>query len=342
MGSNRSVHGLPIRACDVLTSAVNSPQISVVLCTFNRAASLGKTLLSFTELVLPPGVSWELIIVDNHSTDNTRAIVEEFARTSPFAVRYVFEERQGLSWARNAGITAAKGDIVAFTDDDVIVDPEWLANVKRGFDEYHCAALAGRVIPDWLQPKPDWLEMQDQQAVVHFDLGDEWKEIEIPPLGANFSFRKKVFSTYGKFRTDLGLSGGQRGITCEDTEFGKRLILGGEKVVYSPNAIVHHPVYPHRTTKDFLRTWYYNDGRSAIRAFGWSNGTTCFLGVPRWMYWGVVRNLSSWMLTLNSKRRFQRKLSTYRAMGRIVEARRVARAGQHNLHEPVRKTRKAA
>jgi glucosyl-dolichyl phosphate glucuronosyltransferase len=320
---------------------MDAPQISIVLCTYNRAASLSKTLSSFENLVTPAGLSWELIIVDNHSNDGTHALVEEFAQRVPFTVRYLFEERQGLSWARNAGIAQAKSDIVAFTDDDVILHREWLVNVNRGFEEFDCAALAGRVIPDWIQPKPDWLEMKDQQAVVNFDLGDEWKEIKIPPLGANFAFRKRVFSTYGMFRTDLGLSGGQRGITCEDTEFGKRLILGGEKIVYSPAAIVYHPVYPHRTTKDFFKTWYYNDGRSAIRAFGWSSATACFLGVPRWMYWGVVTNLASWFVTLNSQRRFQHKLSAYRAIGRIVEASRVARAGEQKAEKPVCKTQNA-
>jgi glucosyl-dolichyl phosphate glucuronosyltransferase len=315
-----------------------STDISVLICTHNRATTLERTLSSFTDLVIPDDLSWDLTVVDNCSKDNTHQVIQDFARTVSFSVAYLFEGALGKSNALNTGVLAAKGDIVAFTDDDVILHPEWLASLKRGFEEFECAAIAGRVIPVWNQPKPDWLEMRDQQAIVNLDFGDEWKEIQRSPLGANSAFRKTVFSTYGLFRTDLGPSGERRGITCEDTEFGRRLLRAGEKIVYSPSAIVYHPVAPHRPTKPFFKIWYYNDGRSSVRANLWPESETYYFGIPRWMYRGIVRSFVSWIFSIDSTRRFQHKLSTYRALGRIVEARRLASAGRPDLETSFPKT----
>ena len=239
--------------------------ISVLLCTYNRGASLRTTLESFSRLTLPSGLDWELVVVDNNSKDNTPDAIRDFAKTARFSVRYIFEARQGRSAALNAGISAASGKIVAFTDDDVILHPEWLLSLKRAFDEYNCAGVGGRIIPLWHQPQPDWLEMEEQQAIVHYELGDGVKEIKDHlPLGANSAYQKDAFAKYGMFRLDLGVSGENRGITCEDTEFASRLFRAGEKIMYIPGAIIYHPVDPRRSSQDYFCKWYYNDGRSTI------------------------------------------------------------------------------
>lgn len=300
--------------------------ISVVLGTYNRAASLHVTLQSCLGMVCPPGLTWELLVVDNNSTDTTREVVEGFAGTAAFPVRYIFEKRQGRSAALNAGIAEAKGDIVVFTDDDVLLHCDWLANLKRTFDDFDCAAVAGRVVPQWNHPKPDWLVMEDQFAVTRFDLGDEAKEIRIPPLGANSAFRKEMFGKYGLFRFDLGVRGSEHTITCDDTEFGERLIRGGEKIVYCPAAIVYHPVDPRRTTKKFFRSWYYYDGVSMTRTEGLPSEGKFWFGVPRWLVRELLNNFAKWMFTLPGNRRFHRKLQTYRSLGNVVESYRLSHA----------------
>ena len=167
---------------------------------------------------------------------------------------YLFERRQGRSPALNAGIAAAHGKIIAFTDDDVTLHPEWLITLKRTFNAFDCAGVGGRIIPVWQQPKPDWLQMEEQQAIVHYDHGDEPQVLkDHPPLGANCAYRKDVFVKYGGFRLDLGVSGEHPRITCEDTEFATRLFRAGEKIVYTPLAIVYHPVDPTRATKPYFR-----------------------------------------------------------------------------------------
>jgi glycosyltransferase involved in cell wall biosynthesis len=304
--------------------------ISIVLGTYNRAASLRATLETFLGLVCPAGLTWELLVVDNNSADSTREVVEKFARTVAFPVRYVFERRQGRSAALNAGIAEATGEIIVFTDDDVLLDCDWLANLKRTFDDFDCSAVAGRVVPQWNHAKPDWLEMEGQFAVTNFDLGDELKEVKIPPLGANSAFRKDVFGKYGLFRLDLGVRGSEHTITCDDTEFGERLIRGGDKIVYCPTAIVYHPVDPNRTTKKYFLSWYYYNGVSLTRTAGLPSEGIFWFGAPRWLYRELLTNFAKWMLTLPGNRRFHRKLRAYRSVGNIVESYRLSHAEASN------------
>jgi glucosyl-dolichyl phosphate glucuronosyltransferase len=326
-GFNRIYFG-PLLAAGV--DEKKTVDFSVVLCTYNRAASLRRVLESFSQLTLPSDLDWELLVVDNNSNDNTLEVAQNFAKTAKYNVRYVFEGRQGRSAALNAGVAAARGDIIAFTDDDVILHPGWLLSLKRTFDEFDCAAVAGRIIPVWSRPKPDWLEMEQQQAVVNLELGDKPKQVEDdPPLGANSAFRKEMFERYGLFWLDLGVSGENHGITCEDTEFASRLFRAGEKIMYAPTAIVYHPVDPRRSTKAYFLRWYYNAGRSMVRAWPPAENVVCYFGVPRWVFGSLVRNMTKWAFSFIEKKRFHHKLRTYMDVGRITESyrnRRKARA----------------
>src|SRR5579863_4143034 len=181
--------------------------VSVILATYNRTASLQKTLETFSAQVCPPDLTWELLVADNNSRDNTREVVEQFAKNANFPVRYLFEGRQGKSSALNAAIAATAGEIIAFTDDDVLLHPDWLCNLTRTFKRFNCVAVGGRVVALWEHPKPEWLEMERQVAVVSFEFGDDFREIRFPPLGANYAFRRETFAKYGLFRLDLGPSG---------------------------------------------------------------------------------------------------------------------------------------
>jgi glycosyltransferase involved in cell wall biosynthesis len=298
--------------------------ISVILATYNRSESLKTTLETFLRLSGPPELRWELVVVDNNSTDATREGIETFARKAMFPVRYLFERTQGRAAALNAGIGAVNGHVIAFTDDDVLLHPDWLASLKRAFDEHDCVAVAGRVLPLWRHPKPEWLEMADQQAVVNFDLGDELQEIHFAPLGANCAFRRDVFARYGLFRVDLGVRGDKHTITCDDTEFGGRLSGAGEKIIYCPTAIIYHPVDPLRTTRKYFLDWYYYNGVSLTRTAGLPSEGIYYFGVPRWHYRELVSNFTRWMTSFNSHDRFQQKLKTYRSIGTIVESRRLS------------------
>jgi glucosyl-dolichyl phosphate glucuronosyltransferase len=298
--------------------------ISVVLPTYNRPSSLRATLEGFCHLVGLSSYAWELLVVDNNSSDSTREVIQTFSNRARVCVRYIFEKTQGRSAALNAGIANANGEIIVFTDDDVLLDRDWLRNLKQTFERFDCAAVAGRVVPQWSHPKPDWLEMEGQFAVVNFELGDEFKEIKIPPLGANSAFRRDVFKRHGLFRLDLGVSGARHTVTCDDTEFGERLIRAGEKIIYCPTAVIYHPVDPNRTTKKYFLAWYYFNGVSLTRTAGLPAEGVFYFGVPRWLYRELFTNFLKWSCSLNPNRRFHHKLRTCRSAGNIVESYRLS------------------
>jgi len=298
--------------------------VSVILGTYNRAASLRTTLQTFAQLAVPSGLTWELLVVDNNSTDGTRALIERTAKDAKYCIRYIFEKTQGRSAALNSGIAAAQGEIIAFTDDDVLLHHEWISSLKQTFDQFDCAGVAGRIVPLWSHPQPHWLELEGQQAVVNFELGNECRGIRFPPMGANSAFRRLVFARHGVFRLDLGVSGAKHTITCDDTEFGDRLIRAGEKIVYSPKAIVYHPVDPKRATKEYFLSWYYYNGRSLTRSAGLPNEGVFYFGAPRWLYREFLSNSAKWMFCLDGTRRFHHRLRTYRSIGNIVESQRLS------------------
>jgi glucosyl-dolichyl phosphate glucuronosyltransferase len=305
--------------------------ISVVLCTYNRASSIGKSLESLRQMSLPPDLKWELIVVDNNSTDDTRAVVTEFARTSGLKVRYVFEPKQGLCHGRNTGVVSASGEIIAFTDDDVHVAPHWLRELALTFKEFDCIGLGGKSVPAWNGlAKPDWLVTSgpyclSRGPILDFDLGDKAKEIRVAPWGLNMAFRKTAFERFGLFRTDLDVLG-SGGLLGGDTEFGKRLLNLGEKIVYSPKAVVYHPVAQPRITKNYLLLYQHRLGRTAVREEGgWPSEAVLYFGAPRYIYRSVLMNCANWLFAFDKKKRFYYKARVYCLFGYIAEGRKMQR-----------------
>jgi glycosyltransferase involved in cell wall biosynthesis len=300
--------------------------ISVVICTYNRASSLRKTLESLVQMSVPPDLRWELIVVDNNSTDNTRAVVEEFACSSGLNVRYIFEANQGLCYARNTGVANSSGEIIGFTDDDVLVSSEWLGELVRTFREFDCIGVGGKSIPAWNGLlKPDWVITSGPYCLsrgptLDFDLGDEAKEIQVAPWGLNMAFRKTVFERHGLFRTDLDVSG-SGGLLGGDTEFGKRLLDSGEKIAYSPKAVVFHPVARERITKSYFLQYQFRLGRTDIRLEGWPSGAVLYFGIPRYMFRMLIDTCKPWLFTLAAEKRFYAKAQVYHLVGQMMEAR---------------------
>lgn len=306
--------------------------ISVVVCTYSRAESLGRMLDSLRQMRVPPELEWELIVVDNNSTDNTRAVVEEFAQTSSLDVHYVFEPKQGLSNARNTGIANARGEIIAFTDDDVRVSPEWLAEIVRTFKEFDCMGVGGKSIPMWDgAEKPAWLVTTGPYrlpgaVLLDLDLGDDPRPVPFPPFGVNMAFKRSAFERYGLFRTDLGVCGAAR-LGGEDIEFGRRLLGGGEKVIYSPGAVVFHPVDKGRVSKAYFLHWYFNCGTAWVRMEGTPREAVLWFGVPRYMFRGLLENCVKWLAAFDNDRRFFYKMRSYFVLGQIAGCRKLGREG---------------
>jgi len=298
---------------------------SVIICTYNRSHSLLNTLESLEKIAMPENWVWELIIVDNDSSDDTKMVAETFVSGTNLNARYVFEERQGLSSARNRGIKEATGDIVAFSDDDMTFDSHWLFEILAAFEKCPCICVAGKIIPRWPEEKPTWLidEGPSQMPAFdgRFDLGDQILEIDKHPFGGNMAYKKSAFSKYGLFRTDLGRTGNHL-MANEETEFCDRLFAAGEKIVYSPRAVVYHHLEDGQTTKAYWLKRMFNHGRSAIRMKDQSKSGLHRLSVFSLLKqsYRILENVFRWLLTFDHRMRFFHKLRMYRSLGVFTES----------------------
>jgi glycosyltransferase involved in cell wall biosynthesis len=297
-------------------------RITVVLCTFNRARSLARALESVAAQSLPESIGWEILVVDNNSSDETRAVVEDFQRRYPERIRYLFEPQPGLSYARNAGVRDARGDVLAFTDDDVTVDPRWLQNLTAQLHDGEWAGAGGRVLAEWTCPPPRWLRLESpylSAPFVAFDRGPEAGPLNDAPFGANMAFRKAVFERYGGFRTDLGRRPGSM-IGGEEAEFGRRLLDAGQRLHYEPSAVVNHPVEENRMQKKYVLDWSFGDGIGWVRMNGIRPGTRyCVSGIPLYMFRNLARWTLQWVFAVEPSRRFEYKRYVWIKLGEISE-----------------------
>jgi glycosyltransferase involved in cell wall biosynthesis len=249
-------------------SPVGAPQqwdISVVLSTYNRADILPDAL---TALLCQNGdVRFEVIVVDNRSTDHTARVVADLARTPLAAgrLRYTFEPRQGLSYGRNTGIALARGAVIAFTDDDVRVAPDWAQRLKEVFDARpDVDYLGGRVLPRWSVPPPSWLTTAHWSPLALQDYGDHAlissRHRAICLVGANLAFRRTVFERVGLFTPELGRIKDGIGST-EDHDLQLRVWRAGMQGLYHPAIVAVSDIAPDRMVKSYHRRWHRGHGR---------------------------------------------------------------------------------
>jgi glycosyltransferase involved in cell wall biosynthesis len=244
---------------------------------------------------------FELIVVDNNSTDTTREVVERFA-VSDRRVRYLMESRQGLSHARNAGIREARAPLVAFTDDDVRAQPDWVATIVRAFAEHPEAdVVGGRVLPLWPSAPPDWLTIDHWAPLALADYGDSSVAVTaahpICLVGANLSFRRRVFDAVGVFDTDVQRVGDRIG-SLEDHEFLLRLLRTGRQGVYDPRIVVYAEIQPNRLQRAYHRRWHRGHGHfhALLRSAEMEQtklGTV--FGVPAHLYRQALASLVGWV-----------------------------------------------
>ena len=302
--------------------------ITVILCTYNRCDVLEKALESVSTSIVPQGVTWEIIVVDNNSNDHTRNRVEEFCNRYPGRLRYVFEPRAGKSHALNMGIREAQGHILAFMDDDVIVESNWLQNLTNRLFAGEWMGAGGRIVPSQGFVPPVWLSLEGKMGryalapLALFDLGMHEGRLEEPPFGTNMAFRKEAFEKYGGFRTDLGPHPGSE-IRGEDTEFGNRILAAGERLYYEPSAVVHHDVSETRLKRNYFLAWWFDKGRSEIREIGIPSALS-FVGIPLYLLRRLAVWTLRWMVTLDPGKRFSCKLRVWGKIGEITECRRLA------------------
>lgn len=215
----------------VMTTSAAAVDVSVMVCTRNRCEALARLLERLEQLAVPAGVRWELIVVDNGSTDGTAALLGAYCGALP--LRVVREPKRGLSRARNAGLAVATGDILLLTDDDCLPDVHWLATVR---DEFARApgldVLGGRVelYDERDQPTTTRTSRERETITMVFNLDGI--------IGCNMAFRRSVLGVSGPF--DVALGGGTGAGAGEDVDFVYRALRAGLRAEYTPDVLVYH------------------------------------------------------------------------------------------------------
>lgn len=303
--------------------------VTVAICTRNRAASLARTLNSLVAMD-SPNVAWEVLVIDNGSTDDTAGVLARFAGQLP--IRSETEARAGISHARNRAAASARGTYIAWTDDDTLVDREWLATYVRAFARWPEAVLfGGRIEPVLLPP-------QTKLFREHFhllssplgarDLGPQARPLDARavPFGANFAVRTAAQRRFS-FDAGLGKSPFQLRL-AEETAVCEAILRAGFGGWWLPDSRVRHLVPPEQQTLAHIRRYYVAAGETDAYRYG-APGPRVF-GVPRWLWRRWLQRSASYHLT--------RKLAPAsvwlphlillaQAEGAVAYWRRAARAG---------------
>jgi len=251
-------------------------KLTIAIPTHNRAATLRETLASVAALAIPADIDADCIVIDNNSTDDTARTIEASAHDAPLPIRRIFEARLGSSFARNRAVQESSSDFIFFIDDDVIVEPDWAAELLASLRDRNLDAACGMVLPRWSSNPPDWLgpslwvklAVHDQRAIAASP--PEAAEHLVNYFSANVGFRRSAFERFGNFREDLGVVGGNP-ISGEDTELFARIMARGGTLGFAPRAIVHHMIPPERMTRAYLRRKSFAYGVGSAFAGGRSH-----------------------------------------------------------------------
>jgi len=299
------------------------PLISAIVCTHNRAPRLRGALASLAAQSLAPG-AFEIVVVDNASTDATRATVEA-ARAAGAPIRYLHEPRLGVSHARNRGWQEARAPLVAFLDDDALAPPDWLARIVAGFAQLapKPGCLGGPVEPIWEVPRPAWLPDSLLAYLSVLELAQAAGPITRGKFlyGTNASFERAQLAAIGGYSPSLGPIGGwQR--SGEDTFVQKQLRARGLALWYDPELRVRHHVPAERATQRWLLRRLYLEGmsRAGQQILEARTSRARLLGVALRKLGSSPRRLAALALPVTSARRFERRASSWRRIGFLMGA----------------------
>lgn len=259
--------------------------VTVAICTRNRARALERTLRSLTALELPPSLDWEVLVVDNGSSDDTAKFLQKYA--GPLPLRVLFESQIGLSRARNRAIAEARGEYIVWIDDDVIVDTGWLRAYQEAFRAWPEAAFfGGPITPELEGTPPHWLNAalpHVDNAYAARDLGNAPVALtrETLPFGANFVVRA---GEQRRHSFDPALGRRDRALFAgEEWAVLQALLAEGATGRWVPGARLRHVIPAERQSVRYLRGYYFGNGMSLARTRS-AAGEKMLLGRPRWVW----------------------------------------------------------
>jgi glycosyltransferase involved in cell wall biosynthesis len=289
--------------------------VSVVISTYNGAKVLPAALDSLLDQAAGD-CRYEVIVVDNNSTDNTRQVIESYSAGTAMRLRYVFEPRQGVSYGRNAGILNAVAPIIAFTDDDVRVSCDWVRSIKALLDDHpEFDFVGGKVLPEWTAAPPGWLTDANWSPLALVDCGSAPVVVDLDRqlclVTANLGVRRTLLDSVGLFAPELQRVKDSIG-SMEDHELLIRCWRAGKQGLYAPDLIATTVVPPHRMTKEYHRRWHTGHGvfcarmrlledvdrtgHPGIDSSGGRESVRLF-GVPGFVYRHFVGSVKNWMVS---------------------------------------------
>lgn len=296
---------------------------SVIISTRNRAYQLPLLFSALSLMEIPPHLSWELIIIDNGSNDDTSAVISAEIKKNRLPVVLLSEPIPGKSRALNLGITKTNSELIIFTDDDVEPDPLWLKSYIEASHKYpEIDGFAGKVIPRWLGKSPEWLHTKGEFALPRGitntrDFGNKMHILpdDIIPGGVNTALRRCVLSKTGAFRVELGP--GTLVPFAEDTEYMWRYKARGGKFLYVPKALLYHCNIPERMTKSYVNNWMFEVARCQVLAFETSVKYKTISGIPTYLIRQCIERFITWIFEPRSNQRLQKKMKLFHTFGKI-------------------------
>jgi len=299
--------------------------LDVILPTFNREALLRRTLDSLERARRPASLDVRILVVDNASTDGTRATVRDAAPRFGGRLTYLFEPIAGKPYALNAGLAATNGELVGLIDDDEEIDEGWFECIARTFVDREIDFIGGKCLPRWGAPRPEWLGAGYLGVIGWVDPGPEPRTMDAGYpgmlMGGNAVIRRFRLEEAGGYSTALNRTGAQL-LGCEDEDMYHRLLALGARGRYVPDLVIYHHVPASRLTKRYFRRWCFWRSVSLGMIDRTRPATVAYLiGVPRYQIGRAARGLlrlaiPAWRPTDAARRqRFQAELACWDLAG---------------------------
>jgi glycosyltransferase involved in cell wall biosynthesis len=248
----------------------------------------------------------------------------------------VREEKQGVSWARNCGAKSARGNYLAFIDDDTFPEHHWLRTTWETFKEFRCDGVIGRIELYWRTPRPRWVADDLLGFIGRLDYGKEPLSVttnEYPPNGGNMAFSRSAFEQVGGFNPALGRKGERSLLGGEEPELFERFIRQSRVAVYQPASVVYHVIDRWRIRKSYFRRVHYYEGRLRGDAFVKGNGRS-IVGVPLFMFPQICRSVSAFLRTVwrhGTHRSLRKEMNIWFFLGFILGCVRFRVTDRNNL-----------
>ena len=300
--------------------------VTVAICTWNRAELLGMTLKQMRLLRVPKDIEWELLIINNACTDHTDEVVAEHVQALP--LRLIHEATPGKSHAANRAVAESRGELILWTDDDVLVDSDWMERYVDAASDERYDFFGGTIDPLFASEAPYWIQQNLDYSDIYavLQLGPETRPLTEKEFayGANMAFRTEVLK---RFRFDPALGPiGDNQVRSEETELQKLMTAAGHRGLWVGSSRVRHNIPTNRLGVHFVRSWFRGGGRSVAIMEG-PQEIPHVLGFPRPAIRKFVEIWLKQLLRMPRKDRAWLEAMTQSAYleGYLLEARRIRR-----------------